>query len=43
MEYHKMINLLDNTANEPSKFGRKSCVEINGDSRRTYNTYKTMK
>ena len=29
MEYQKMINFLNNTPNEPSKFRTKNCVEIN--------------
>ena len=38
MKYQKIINLLDNTPNQPSKFKTKSWVEINDDSRATYNT-----
>ena len=38
MEYQKIINLLDNTPNQPSKFRTKNWVEINEDFRRTYNT-----
>ena len=38
MEYQKIINLLDNTRNQPTKFRTKSWVEINDESRRTYNT-----
>ena len=38
MEYQKIINLLDNTPNQPSKFRTKNWVEINDDSRVTYNT-----
>ena len=30
MEYQKVINLLDNTTNEPSKFRTKNWVEMNG-------------
>ena len=33
-----MINLLDNTPNQPTKYGTKDWVEINDDSRGTYNT-----
>ena len=29
MEYQKIINLLDNTSNKPSKFKRKNWIEIN--------------
>ena len=32
MEYQKMINLLDNTPNHPSKFNTKNWVEINDDT-----------
>ena len=38
MEYQKVINLLDITPNQPSKFRTKNCIEINDDPRRTYNT-----
>ena len=37
MEYQKIINLLDNAPNQPSKFIIKNCVEINHDARRMYN------
>ena len=37
MEYQKMINLLDNTPNQPTKFRTKNWVEINDDSRTKYN------
>ena len=43
MEYQKIINLLDNTSNQPSKFRTKNWVEINDESRRTYNTYSKIK
>ena len=32
MEYQKMINLLDNTPNQPTKLRTKNWVEINDDS-----------
>ena len=38
MEYEKIINLLENTPNQPNKFRTKNWVEINDDSRGTYNT-----
>ena len=38
MEYQKIINLLDNTPNQSSKFRTKSWDEINDDSCGTYNT-----
>ena len=36
MEYQKIVNLLDNTSNQPSKFMTRNWVEINDDSRGTY-------
>ena len=33
MEYQKIINLLDNTPNQPIKFKTKNRVEINYDAR----------
>ena len=38
MEYPKIINLLDNTPNQPSKFRTKNWVDINDDDCGTYNT-----
>ena len=39
MEYQKKKNnKLDNTLNQPSKFGKRNWVEINYFPRRTYNT-----
>ena len=38
MEYQKIINFLDNTPNEPTKFRTKNWVEINDDSHETYNS-----
>ena len=38
MEYKKIINLLDNTPNQPTKLKIKTWVQINDDSRGTYNT-----
>ena len=37
MEYQIIINLLDDTANQPSKFRTRNCVEINDESRGAYN------
>ena len=37
MEYQKIINFLDNTPNQPSKFRTKTWVEINDESRGKYN------
>ena len=38
MEYQKIINLLDNTSNQLSKFRTKNWIEINDQSREVYNT-----
>ena len=38
-----MINLLENTSNQPFKFKTKSWVEINDESRGTYNTNSQIK
>ena len=43
MEYQKIINFLDNTPNQPSKFSTKNLVKINDDSRGTYNTNSQIK
>ena len=43
MEYQKIINLLDNATNQPSKFRTKNWVEINDDSHGTYNTNSQIK
>ena len=37
MEYQNIIDLLDNTPNQSSKFRTKDWVEINNDSRGTHN------
>ena len=38
MKYQKLINLLDNTPNQPTKFRTKNWVKINDESGGTYNT-----
>ena len=38
MEYQKVMNMLDNTSNQPSKVRTKDWVEITNDSRGTCNT-----
>ena len=38
MEYQKIINLLENTPSQPTKFRAKNWAEINNDLRGTYNT-----
>ena len=35
MEYQKIINLLNDTTNQPSKFRSRNCVETNDASQRT--------
>ena len=37
MKYQKRINLLDDTTNQQSKFRTRKCVEMNHESRGTYN------
>ena len=43
MEYQKIINLLGNTQNQPTKFRTKNLVKINDVSRRKYNTNSQIK
>ena len=43
MEYQKMITLLDNTPNQPTKFRTKIWDEINDDLYGTYNTNSQIK
>ena len=43
MEYQKIINLLDNTPNQPTKFRTKNWVEINDDAHKTYSTNSQIK
>ena len=43
IENQKVINLLDNTSNQPSKSRTKNWVEINDNSRGTYNTNSHIK
>ena len=42
MKYQKIITLLDDTTNEPSKFRTRNWVEINEKSRAMYNVKFTM-
>ena len=37
MEYKKIAKLIEDTSNQPSKFRTKNWVEINDESRGTYN------
>ena len=43
MEYEKIINLLDNTPKQPTKFRTENWVEINDDSHGKYNTGSQIK
>ena len=43
MEYQKIIDLLDNTPNQPIKVKTKNWMETNDDSRGTYNTNSQIK
>ena len=43
MEYQKIINLQDNTPNQPSKFKLKNWVDINVDSRGICGTKSQIK
>ena len=43
MEYQKIPNLIDDTSNQPSKFRTKNWVEINDESRGTYNVNSQIK
>ena len=43
MEYQKIANLTDDTSNQPSKFRTKNWVEINDESRGTYNVNSQIK
>ena len=43
MEYQKTINLLDDTANQPSEFRIRNWVEINDKSRGTCNAGNQIK
>ena len=43
MEYQKIINLLQDTSNQPNKFRTKSWIEVNDESRGTYNVNNQIK
>ena len=43
MEYQKMINLLENKPNQPSKFKTKNWVEVNNESCGFYNVKSQIK
>ena len=41
--YQKVINLLDNTLNQPTKFRTKNWIDINDESHGVYNTGSQIK
>ena len=43
MKYQKIANLIDDASNQPSKFRTKNWVEINDESRGTYNANSEVK
>ena len=43
MEYQKIAHLIDNPSNQPFKFRAKNWVEINDESRGTYNVNSQIK
>ena len=43
MEYQIIINLLDNTPNQPSQFRTENLVEVSDDSHGTYSTSSQIK
>ena len=43
MEYKKIINLLENKSNQPTKFRTKKGFEINDDTRETFNKDSQIK
>ena len=43
MEYQKIINLLENTPNQPTKSRTKNQVQINDDSKGTHNPNSQIK
>ena len=43
MKYQKIMNMLDNASNQPSKFRTNNCVEINDESRGTYSVVSLIR
>ena len=43
MKYQNIINLLDNTPNQPSKFRTKNWVKVNDDLQGMHNTNSQIK
>ena len=42
MEYQRIINFLNNTPNQPTKFGTKNWLKINDESCGTHNTHSQI-
>ena len=43
MEYQKIINLLENTPDQPCKFRTKNWIEVNDESHEMYNVNSQIK
>ena len=43
MEYQKIINVLDDTTNQPSKFRTRNRIEINDELKESYNANSEIK
>ena len=43
MEYQKIIKLLDDTTNQPSKPRARNWIEINDESKRVYSDHSEIK
>ena len=43
MEYQKILNLLENTPNQPVNLEPKICFEVDGESRRSHNVNSHIK
>ena len=43
MEYQKMINLLDDTTNQPSKFRKRNSIKPNDESKDVYSAGSEIK
>ena len=43
MEYQKIVNLIHDASNQPSKFKTRNWVEINDESRGKYNVNSQIK
>ena len=43
MEYQKIINLLDDTTNQPSKFRKRNWIKLNDESKGVYSAGSDIK